>query len=82
MGVRDHKLETCPKCGRYMNWHMKILNGSPYQYYVCPCCGYNSSANTILYKTSNRTEIDYNPDYMMTNNSITFVIDNIFRLRS
>lgn len=34
-------MEKCPKCGRYMYFHMEYSNGYPFIYYTC-CCGYST----------------------------------------
>ena len=53
-------MEQCPKCSSFMNFHMVYSCGSPYIYYVCPSCGYDTR-NQRTYATTSTRMTYHNP---------------------
>ena len=48
----DNEIKQCCKCGRYMRFNIKYINGRPFVGWEC-ACGYNEPVLKIFY--SNRT---------------------------
>ena len=48
----DNEIKQCRKCGRYMRFNIKYINGNPFVGWEC-ACGYNEPVLKIFY--SNRT---------------------------
>lgn len=48
----DNEIKQCCKCGRYMRFNIKYINGRPFVGWEC-VCGYNEPVIKIFY--SNRT---------------------------
>lgn len=48
-------MNKCPKCGRYMMWHIAYSNGMPYEYWSCEC-KYDTREEAKNIKYSNSTQ--------------------------
>ena len=55
-------MEQCPKCGCYMHFNMTYFCGSPFIYYTCQHCNYDSrdchnTATTTITEVANSHKV-------------------------
>lgn len=60
-------MRQCPKCKAVMNFCMRYNAGNPVVIWTCSYCGYSS--NNENFQTDNRTYIDENNKFRITNHT-------------